>query len=147
MAQLLPGPHPAANPGGRLVDRRTQDYDCFYASVFERETPALRQLPLAVQQKQIIVTCNYEARRRGLHKLQLVNEAKKKCPDLVIVLGEDLTRFRDASKELYAFLQTFSWNGKVERLGFDEVSTDRSLIRSFRGLWAERGRFLWMSLT
>jgi hypothetical protein len=95
--------------------------DCFYASVFEHENPALRSLPLAVQQKQIVVTCNYEARRRGLHKLQLIHEAKKVCPDVVIVLGEDLTRFRNASKELYAFLRSFSWNSRCERLGFDEV--------------------------
>ncbi|KAF2190830.1 DNA/RNA polymerase, partial [Zopfia rhizophila CBS 207.26] len=104
------------------------DYDCFYASVFEAETPALRSLPLAVQQKQIVVTCNYEARRRGLHKLQLIKEAKRICPDVVIVLGEDLTRFRNASKELYAFLRGFSWNSKVERLGFDEVFMDVSDI-------------------
>lgn len=38
--------------------------DCFYASVFEHENPSLKTLPLAVQQKQIVVTCNYEARRR-----------------------------------------------------------------------------------
>jgi hypothetical protein len=38
--------------------------DCFYASVFENEAPHLKTLPLAVQQKQIVVTCNYEARRR-----------------------------------------------------------------------------------
>jgi DNA polymerase iota len=76
---------------------------------------------LAVQQKQIIVTCNYEARRRGLHKLQRIREAKKLCPDVVIVLGEDLTRFRDASKDLYNFLRQAIWSGKVERLGFDEV--------------------------
>lgn len=29
--------------------------DCFYASVFEAENPALKAKPLAVQQKQIIV--------------------------------------------------------------------------------------------
>lgn len=40
------------------------DYDAFYASVFEVENPALKSVPLAVQQKHIIVTCNYEARRR-----------------------------------------------------------------------------------
>jgi DNA polymerase iota len=84
-----------------------------------------------VQQKQIIVTCNYEARRQGLHKLQLIRDAKKQCPDVVIVLGEDLTRFRDASKELYGFLRNFSWSGKVERLGFDEVSSLQIIIRSF----------------
>ena len=74
-----------------------------------------------MQQKQIVVTCNYEARRRGLHKLQLISEAKKVCPDVVILLGEDLTRFRDASKRLYSFLTGFVWGEKVERLGFDEV--------------------------
>ncbi|KAI4613484.1 uncharacterized protein J4E87_009785 [Alternaria ethzedia] len=60
----------------------------------------------------------------GLHKLQLIHEAKKVCPDVVIVLGEDLTRFRNASKELYAFLRSFSWNSRCERLGFDEVFLD-----------------------
>jgi len=58
---------------------------------------------------------------QGLRKLQLIKEAKKVCPDVVIVLGEDLTRFRNASKELYNFLRAYSWNGRVERLGFDEV--------------------------
>ncbi|KAF2447285.1 DNA/RNA polymerase [Karstenula rhodostoma CBS 690.94] len=100
------------------------DYDAFYASVVEAETPSLRTRPLAIQQKQIVVTCNYEARRRGLYKLQLIKEAKQICPDVVIVLGEDLTRFRNASKELYAFLRSFSWNSRCERLGFDEVWMD-----------------------
>ncbi|KAL3488782.1 hypothetical protein BJX62DRAFT_170920 [Aspergillus germanicus] len=100
------------------------DYDCFYASVFEVEQPILKTLPLAVQQKQIVVTCNYEARRRGLHKLQLIKEAKKVCPDVVIVLGEDLTKFRDASKDLYLFLRGFIWGERVEKLGFDEIFMD-----------------------
>lgn len=100
------------------------DYDAFYASVVEQENPCLKELPLAIQQKQIIVTCNYEARRRGLHKLQLISEAKKQCPEVVVVLGEDLTRFRDVSKELYQYLKQSSWNGKIERLGFDEVWMD-----------------------
>lgn len=88
------------------------------------EQPALKSLPLAVQQKQIIVTCNYEARRRGLHKLQLIKDAKRTCPDVVIVLGEDLTKFRDASKDLFLFIRAFVWGGRVERLGFDELSLD-----------------------
>lgn len=107
------------------------DYDCFYAAVFEKENPALKFVPLAVQQKQIIVTCNYAARRQGLRKLQQVTEAKKICPDVVIVLGEELGRFRDASKTLYEFIRSFSWNGKVERLGFDEVFLDVTDIIDF----------------
>jgi DNA polymerase iota len=95
--------------------------------VFEAENPALKAQPLAVQQKYLLVTCNYEARRRGLYKMQSVAEAKKVCPDVVIVLGEDLTRFRNASKELYNFLQRSIWSGQAERLGFDEVSMCHSL--------------------
>lgn len=107
------------------------DVDSFYAQVYEVETPALRGLPLAVQQKQIIVTCNYEARRRGLHKLQLISEAKKVCPDVIIILGEQLDKFRDASKALYKYLESFTWNKKVERLGFDEVFMDVTDIISY----------------
>lgn len=88
------------------------------------EQPVLKSLPLAVQQKQIVVTCNYEARRRGLYKLQLIKDAKRVCPDVVIVLGEDLTKFRNASKDLYLFIRKFIWGGRVERLGFDELFLD-----------------------
>lgn len=38
------------------------DYDCFYASVFENENPALKALPLGIKQKSILATCNYVAR-------------------------------------------------------------------------------------
>ena len=100
------------------------DHDCFYASVVENENPALKSVPLCIQQKQIIATCNYLARARGLYKLQRVSEVKQVCPEAVIVLGEDLTRFRDASKDLYNFLQERIWSGRAERLGFDEVWLD-----------------------
>lgn len=125
----MPGAKPQKRRDDRLIIHF--DYDCFYASVFENENPSLKSVPLAVQQKQIIVTCNYEARRRGLHKLQLINEAKKIVPDVVIVLGEELGRFRDASKALCNFLAAFTWSGKVERLGFDEVWMDLTDVVDF----------------
>jgi DNA polymerase iota len=70
------------------------------------------------------VTCNYEARRRGLHKLQLVTEARRVCPNVVIRLGEDLDPFRAASKRLCNFLLECTWSRRAERLGFDEVWLD-----------------------
>jgi DNA polymerase iota len=80
-----------------------------------------------VKQKSILATCNYPARNRGVKKLQLVVEAKRTCPDLVLIEGEDLTPFRDASKTLLHFLKSHSWNNKVERLGLDEVFMGESL--------------------
>ncbi|KAL5612948.1 hypothetical protein BROUX41_003975 [Berkeleyomyces rouxiae] len=100
------------------------DYDCFYASVFEKHDPSLKTRPLAVRQKAIVATCNYVARAHGVKKLSLLHDARKACPNLVVVDGEDLTLFRDESKALCAVLAAISWNGKVERLGFDEVFLD-----------------------
>ena len=47
------------------------------------------------------------------------------------MLGEDLTRFRDVSKELYAFLRAFAWSDRAERLGLDEVFLDVSDVIAF----------------
>ncbi|KAI1279680.1 hypothetical protein F5Y07DRAFT_30450 [Xylaria sp. FL0933] len=100
------------------------DYDCFYASVFENEDRALKSQPLGIKQKSILATCNYVARARGVKKLMLISEAQRICPDLVLMNGEDLTRFRDVSKRLWAFLRAHAWNARVERLGLDEVFLD-----------------------
>lgn len=100
------------------------DYDAFYASVVEHEDPALKAVPLIIQQKQIVCTCNYKARERGVYKLQLMTDAVRICPEAVVVLGEDLTRFRDASKALFNFLKERIWSERAERLGFDEVWLD-----------------------
>ncbi|KAI2632413.1 DNA/RNA polymerase [Hypoxylon sp. NC1633] len=100
------------------------DYDCFYASVFENLNPSLKGLPVGVKQKSILATCNYPARARGVKKLGLISEAQKVCPEIVILNGEDLTPFRDASKKLWSVLRSHSWNSRVERLGLDEVFLD-----------------------
>jgi DNA polymerase iota len=84
-----------------------------------------------VKQKSILATCNYVARARGVQKLMLISEAQKICPDLILMNGEDLTRFRDVSKKLWAFLRSHSWNKRVERLGLDEVFLDVSDIISY----------------
>ncbi|KAI1826903.1 hypothetical protein F4861DRAFT_495611 [Xylaria intraflava] len=107
------------------------DYDCFYASVFENENPSLKSQALGVKQKSILATCNYVARARGVKKLMLISEAQRLCPDLVLLNGEDLTRFRDVSKKLWAFLRAHAWSGRVERLGLDEVFLDITDVVSY----------------
>ena len=65
------------------------DLDCFYAQVCEVEDPSLKNRPVAVRQKYIVVTCNYAARRRGVTKLGSLEKAKRLVPDLVVVDGSD----------------------------------------------------------
>ncbi|XP_038155678.1 DNA polymerase iota [Cyprinodon tularosa] len=98
------------------------DLDCFYAQVEMIRNPALRDVPLGIQQKYIIVTCNYVAREQGVTKLMSVTDAKEKCPKLVLVKGEDLTHYREMSYKVTEVL--LSYCPLVERLGFDENFVD-----------------------
>ncbi|XP_044513749.1 DNA polymerase iota isoform X4 [Gracilinanus agilis] len=98
------------------------DLDCFYAQVEMISHPELKGKPLGVQQKYLVVTCNYEARKLGVKKLMSVRDAKEKCPQLVLVNGEDLTRYREMSYKVTELLEEFS--PVVERLGFDENFVD-----------------------
>ncbi|XP_070760665.1 DNA polymerase iota [Enoplosus armatus] len=84
--------------------------------------PALREVPLGIQQKYIIVTCNYVAREQGVTKLMSVTDAKEKCPQLVLVKGEDLTHYREMSYKVTELLMSYC--PLVERLGFDENFMD-----------------------
>ncbi|KAM6106002.1 DNA polymerase iota [Pterocles gutturalis] len=84
--------------------------------------PELRDKPLGVQQKYLVVTCNYEARKLGVKKLMSVKYAKEKCPQLILVNGEDLTPYREMSYKVTELLGEFSL--LVERLGFDENFVD-----------------------
>ncbi|KAM6930970.1 DNA polymerase iota [Xenentodon cancila] len=51
-----------------------------------------------------------------------VTDAKEKCPELVLVRGEDLTRYRDASYRVTELLMSYC--SLVERLGLDENFLD-----------------------
>lgn len=64
-------------------------------------------LSSGIQQKYIIVTCNYVARERGVTKLMSVTDAKEKCPELVLVKGEDLTHYREMSYKVTGKLEEY----------------------------------------
>lgn len=98
------------------------DVDCFYAQVEMLRNPELRTVPLGIQQKNIVVTCNYEAREYGVQKCMLISDAVKSCPNLKLVNGEDLHDYRLASNKIFAVLQ--SWKCPVEKLGMDENFID-----------------------
>ncbi|XP_043834697.1 DNA polymerase iota isoform X6 [Dromiciops gliroides] len=123
-ARLTPSVHGQVVPAGSASYRVIVhvDLDCFYAQVEMISHPELKGKPLGVQQKYLVVTCNYEARKLGVKKLMSVRDAKEKCPQLVLVNGEDLTRYREMSYKVTELLEEFS--PVVERLGFDENFVD-----------------------
>lgn len=98
------------------------DADCFYAQVEMVRDPSLRDKPLGVKQKNLMVTSNYVARSMGVKKSMWIKEALEALPDLILVDGSDLTHYRQCSSEISAVARTFT--ADVERLGLDENFVD-----------------------
>jgi len=68
------------------------DMDAFFASVEQQVNPRLRGKPVAVigsSNRTVIVTRSYEARKFGVKTGMTVGEAKRLCPGLVFVVGDN----------------------------------------------------------
>ena len=92
------------------------DMNSFFASVEQAHDPSLKGIPMAVAgnpkaRKGILVTCSYEARALGIYTTMTVGEAKRLCPDLVIVPPdfENIESLRLRFSICYEPLQTL-WN-------------------------------------
>lgn len=103
------------------------DCDCFYASVEMRDNPSLRDVPLAVggraDQRGVVATCNYEARRYGIHSAMATAQALKLCPDLVVI-PPNMEKYRVASRQILAIYNDYT--ELVEPLSLDEAYLDVS---------------------
>lgn len=101
------------------------DCDCFYASVEMRDDPSLRGRPLAVggrpEARGVIATCNYEARRFGVHSAMSSALAMRKCPELLI-LRPAMEKYRIASRQIMAIYREYTPD--VEPLSLDEAYLD-----------------------
>lgn len=94
------------------------DFDYFYAQVEEILNPELRKKPVGVKQRFHIVTCNFKAREFGINKMETIKDALRKCPDLIIINGEDLSKYKTFSKRIAELLH--STIGPSERMDLDE---------------------------
>ncbi|GAB4073517.1 DNA polymerase IV [Barrientosiimonas marina] len=84
------------------------DMNSFYASVETAYNPELKGRPVAIagnpeERKGIVVTSSYEARAKGVKTTMPLGQAKKLCPEL-IVLRPNFDRYRTASKEIFQML-------------------------------------------
>lgn len=104
------------------------DMNSFYASVEQSHDPSLKGKPIAIagnpkERRGILVTCSYEARARGVYTTMSVWEAKRICPD-IILLPPNFERYRVASKAMFDILR--SYTPLVEPVSIDEGYMDVS---------------------
>lgn len=102
------------------------DMNSFFASVEQAHNPKLKGIPMAVagnpkERRGILVTCSYEARALGIYTTMSVGEAKRICPNLVIV-PPDHEKYRLASNAVFSILR--SYTELVEPVSIDEAYID-----------------------
>jgi len=90
-----------------------------------RDDPRLRDKPVAVggrpEQRGVIATCNYAARRFGVRSAMATAQALQRCPDL-IVLPPAMEKYRAASRQILAIYRDYT--DAVEPLSLDEAYLD-----------------------
>jgi DNA polymerase-4 len=100
------------------------DMDCFYAAVEMREHPELAGQPIAVgggSRRGVVTTCNYEARKFGVHSAMPGFQARERCPHLVF-LPVRFDLYRAESAKIRQIL--LSYTPRVEPLSLDEAYLD-----------------------
>src|SRR6478672_613938 len=101
------------------------DMDAFYASVEQRDDPALRGRPLAVggqpNRRGVVAAASYEARAFGVHSAMSMARAVRLCPSLVIV-PPDFSRYKAASQAVFGLFREVT--PLVEPLSLDEAYLD-----------------------
>jgi DNA polymerase-4 len=101
------------------------DMDAFYASVEQRDNPALRGQPLAVgghpDRRGVVAAASYEARAFGVYSALPMATAVRLCPSLVIV-PPDFARYKVASNAVFAIFREVT--PLVEPLSLDEAYLD-----------------------
>lgn len=110
------------------------DMDCFYAAVEMRDDPSLVNVPMAVggrrEQRGVISTANYIARRYGVHSAMPVAQALKLCPHLKVLPGR-MEIYKDISKQIQRIFQRYT--SIIEPLSLDEAYLDVTDCPLFNG--------------
>ncbi len=101
------------------------DMDAFYVSVEVRDNPSLAGLPVCVggpaSGRGVISAASYEARKFGVHSALPSAEARRRCPDLVL-LPPDFDKYTTVSRKVMDIFQRYT--PMVEPLSLDEAFLD-----------------------
>ncbi|ENW28002.1 DNA polymerase IV [Acinetobacter lwoffii] len=100
------------------------DMDAFYASVELRERPELKNLPVVIAShhpRAVVAAASYPARVYGLRSAMSMGQARKLCPQ-VIVIEPDFAKYRQVSAQIHQIFQQYT--SLIEPLSLDEAFLD-----------------------
>lgn len=100
------------------------DMDAFYASVELRERPELKHLPVVIAShhpRAVVAAASYPARVYGLRSAMSMGQARKLCPQ-VIVIEPDFAKYRQVSAQIHQIFQQYT--SLIEPLSLDEAFLD-----------------------
>lgn len=100
------------------------DMDAFYASVEQRDDPALRGLPIAVGgagPRGVLTTCSYEARKFGCRSAMPSITARRLCPQLIF-RPPRFAVYTEISRQIRDIF--LDYTPHVEPLSLDEAFLD-----------------------
>ena len=100
------------------------DMNAFFASVEQQSNPALRGRPIAVigsAKRTVVTTSSYEARACGVKTGMTVWEAKRQCPQLILVVGDN-RKYTWTSSQIFRIFLDFT--PLVEVFSIDEAFLD-----------------------
>jgi DNA polymerase IV len=105
------------------------DLDSFFASVEQRDDPRLRGRPVIVGGG-VVLAASYEAKAYGVHGAMGGSEARRLCPDAVVVPAR-MSAYSDASKAVFEVFEDTC--PVVEALSIDEAFLDVRGMRRIAG--------------
>lgn len=112
------------------------DMDAFFAQIEERENPHFKGKPIVVgaepqegKGRGVVSTCNYEARKYGIHSALPISVAWRLCPE-AIFLPVNMELYERASQKIMGILKKYS--EKMERVSLDEAYLDLSFLKNFK---------------
>lgn len=105
------------------------DLDSFYASVEQRDNPALRGLPVIVGAG-VVLAASYEAKAFGVRTAMGGRQARALCPQAVVVPPR-MSAYSKASEDVFEVFRDTT--PTVEPLSIDEAFLDVSGLRRVSG--------------
>ncbi|MCU1479861.1 MAG: polymerase [Subtercola sp.] len=105
------------------------DLDAFYASVEQRDAPALRGRPVIVGGG-VVLAASYEAKARGVRTAMGGRQARDLCPDAVVVPPR-MEAYSAASRSVFAIFHDTT--PLVEGLSIDEAFLEVGGLRRLAG--------------